>query len=176
APPPEEYQQQGGAAPVTLTPEIKAAIAEEVRQQLEAERAAAQAGGGNTQPTGGYPPAQGNQGGYSQTTGGEAAPPALDPKQRIFVVSTNLEVTAAGGTECALTPGDIILRTGDNLVGGNRVGVSVLSSKPGDCPCNSAAELDIVALQEMHNQFREHIGNGMKQLADNQGKNGLPQA
>jgi hypothetical protein len=94
----------------------------------------------------------------------------------IFVVSTNLDVTVAGGTACALTPGDIILRTGDNMVNGNRIGVSVLSSKPGDCPLNSAAELDIVALQEMHNQFREQIDSGMKQLADNQGKNGLPPA
>jgi hypothetical protein len=177
APPPEEYQQQG-AAPVTLTPEIKAAIAEEVRQQLEAERAAASApqqGGGYNQPTGGYPPQQQAPGGYAPT-GGEAPPPALDPKQRIFVVSTNLDVTVVGGQGCALTPGDIILRTGDTVVNGSRVGVSVLSSKPGDCPCNSATEVDLVALQEMHNQFREQIDSGMKQLAENQGKNGLPPA
>jgi len=82
----------------------------------------------------------------------------------------------AGGQGCALTPGDIILRTGDNMVNGSRIGVSVLSSKPGDCPVNSAAELEVVALQEMHNQFREQIDTGMKQLADNQGKNGFPPA
>jgi hypothetical protein len=178
APPPQEYQPQPGqSGPVTLTPEVRAAIAEEVRQQLEAERAAANApqGGGYNQPTGGYPPPQGQPGGYTPT-GGEAPPPALDPKQRIFVVSSNLDVTVVGGQGCALTPGDIILRTGDTVVNGNRVGVSVLSSKPGDCPCNAATEIELVALQEMHNQFREQIDNGMRQLADNQGRNGLPPA
>ena len=173
APPSQDYPQSG--ANPTLTPEIKAAIAEEVRQQLEAERAAASAPQGQT---GGYPQQQGQPGAYSGVapTGGEAPPPALDPKQRIFVVSTNLDVTAAGGQGCSLTPGDIILRTSDNLVNGNQIGVSVLSSKPGDCPVNSAAQVDVVELQEMHNQFREHIGAGMKQLAENQGKNGLPSA
>src|SRR5205085_9042130 len=62
------------------------------------------------------------------------------------------------------------------MVEGGRIGVSVLSSKPGDCPVNSATDLDVVALQEMHNQFREHIDTGLKQLADNSGKNGLPPA
>jgi hypothetical protein len=179
-PPQQDYPQNTGSP--TLTPEIKAAIAEEVRQQLEAERAAAQ-GGQQGQPgynpTGGYQQQpQGQQGGYSSVspTGGDAPPPALDPKQRIFVVSTNLDVQVAGGQGCALTPGDIILRTGDNVVGNNLIGVSVLSSKPGDCPVNSAAQIEVVQLQEMHNQFREHIGSGMKQLADNAGKNGLPPA
>src|SRR5205807_271811 len=177
-PPPQDYPQNSG---VTLTPEIKAAIAEEVRQQLEAERAAAgqgQPSGGYNQPTGGYnQPPSGQPGGYSATpTGGDVPPPSLDPKQRIFVVSTNLDVTVAGGQGCALTPGDIILRTSDNMVEGGRIGVSVLSSKPGDCPVNSATDLDVVALQEMHNQFREHIDTGLKQLADNSGKNGLPPA
>jgi hypothetical protein len=103
-------------------------------------------------------------------------PPALDPKQRIFVISTNLDVTVAGGQGCALTPGDIILRTGDNVVNGDHIGVSVLSSKPGDCPVNSTTEIEVATLQEMHNQFREHIDAGMKQLAENQGKKGLPPA
>jgi hypothetical protein len=177
-PPPDNYPPNNGQ--VTLTPEVKAAIAEEVRQQLEAERAAASGGqqGGYNQPTNGYPQQQGQpapQGGYSATSN-DGPPPALDPKQRIFVVSMNLDVNPAGGQGCALTPGDIILRTGDNITPENQVGVSVLSSKPGDCPVNSAANVDVASLQEMHNQFREQIDNGMKQLADNQGKNGLPSA
>jgi hypothetical protein len=31
-------------------------------------------------------------------------------------------------------------------------------------------------LQEMHNHFREQLDSGLKTLADNQGKNGLPAA
>src|SRR5205085_2168497 len=41
---------------------------------------------------------------------------------------------------------------------------------------NSSTDLDVVALQEMHNQFREHIDTGLKHLAENSGKNGLPPA
>ncbi len=145
-------------AAFALTPEIKQAIAEEVRQQLAAEQMAA------AQP----PSANFQQSGYSN----QEAPPALDSKQRIFVVSMNLDVFA-GGRACALTPGDIILRTGDMLDGG-RVGINVLNSKPGDCPINSATEIEVSTLQEMHNQFREQIDAGLKTLADNQGQGGLP--
>jgi hypothetical protein len=164
--PAPEYPQNGAA---TLTPEIKAAIAEEVRQQIEAERAAA----GQSDPSGGYP---GNSGGYpgAAPTSGDVPPPSLDPKQRIFVVSANLDVSITGGEGCALTPGDIILRTGDQMTGDGRIGVSVLSSKPGDCPVNAAADIEVAALQEMHNQFREQIDSGLKTLAENQGKGGLP--
>jgi hypothetical protein len=177
----QQYQQQ--SAQPTLTPEIKAAIAEQVRQQIEAERMAAnspgpqqpQGGGGYQQPQGGggYQQPQGGEN-YSPT-GGDAPPPVLDPKLRIFVVSQNLDVNVMGGQGCSLTPGDIILRTGDNATQDGQIGVSVLSSKPGDCPVNSATQVEVAALQEMHNQFREQIDTGLKQLADNQGNSGIPQ-
>ena len=32
----------------------------------------------------------------------------------------------------------------------------------------------MAALQEMHNQFKEQVDNGLKILAENQGKDGLP--
>lgn len=89
-------------------------------------------------------------------------------------MSTNLDLTTQGGQNCALTPGDIILRTGDEMTNDGRIGISVLSAKPGDCPVNATANLEVVALQEMHNQFREQIDTGLKTLADNQGKNGIP--
>jgi type IV secretory pathway VirB10-like protein len=36
--------------------------------------------------------------------------------------------------------------------------------------------VEVTALQEMHNQFREKMDAGLKSLAENQGKNGLPKA
>lgn len=143
-------------ANVALTPEVKQMIAEEVKQQLAAEQAVS----GQTAP----PPPGGAV---------DEVPPALDPTQRVFVVSSTLDVAAAGQT-CALTPGDIILRTEDTPGDGNTVGVSVLNSKTGDCKVNSSARIEVAALQEMHNQFREHIASGLTLLADNQGKAGLP--
>jgi hypothetical protein len=161
-----ENQQQSGELPppppegqaVALSPEVKQAIAEEVRQQLVAEQAAAAGDATKDQ---------------SQMGSAEAAPPALDPTQRIFVVSTNLNVQV-GGQVCALTPGDIILRAVDTIGVDGKVGVSVLSSKPGDCAINASSVIDVATLQEMHNQFREQIDSGLSILAANQGKGGLP--
>jgi len=157
-PPPTPDVSQNGA--VMLSPEVKQAIAEEVRQQLAAERAAAA-------QSGSYNPPQ-----VSPTS--DQAPPALDPKQRIFVVSTSMDVATATGQNCALSGGDILLRTSDTLMSDGRVAVSVLSSKPGNCPINAGTAVEVAALQEMHNEFREQIDSGMQQLASNQGRNGLP--
>ena len=98
---------------------------------------------------------------------------ALDPKQRIFVVSSSFAVSS-GGQDCGLTPGDIIVRTSDQVSPNNTVNVSVLSSKPGDCPMNAVGDVEVAQLQEMHNQFQDHVDTGLKQLADGQGKGGLP--
>jgi hypothetical protein len=142
----------------TITPEMKMAIAEEVKQQLAEERALAD------QPAAMTSQASGNE---------ELPPPALDPKQRIFIVSTPLEVNA-GGEDCALTPGDILVRTGDTIEDGNKVAMSVMSSKQGNCKAGANTAIEVADLQEMHNRFREQIGSGLKALADNQGKGGVP--
>jgi len=141
--------------PVPLTPEVKQAIAVEVEQQIASEQAAAAAGN------------------RPQTTSTNATPPALDPTQRVFVVSTNIEARI-GDQACALTPGDVILRTSDTISADGKVGVNILSSKRGDCPINSISALDLSALQEMHNEFRAQIDSGLGFLAANEGKNGLP--
>lgn len=146
-----------------LSPEAKQLIAEEVRRQLAAERQAAASQ--SSAPAGGATPEQANQ-----------PPPALDPTQRIFIVDSNLDITTADGGECGVTPGDILLRTGDTLVDGTKVGVSVQSSKQGDCDPGSNGNVEVADLQEMHNHFREELDAGLKQLAENQGKNGLPAA
>jgi hypothetical protein len=153
---------QTSDAQVTLTPEVKQAIAEEVHRQIQDEQRAAS----QPQPAGPSP---------TSLNANETVPPALDPNQRIFVVSSSLDLTTAAG-ECALSPGDIILRTADQPTSENMVEVSVLSSKSGDCPANVNAPLELAALQEMQNQFREQIDAGLKTLAENGGRNGLPKA
>ena len=145
--------------PATLTPAVRQAIADEVRQQVEAERTAA------AQPFASLPdlprPAD------------DRPPPALDPKFRTFVVSQDLELDV-GGQTCMLTPGDIVVRASNNLVEQTKVPVTVLSSKPGDCPASSSGLLEVADLQEMYNDFREKVRDGLKTLADNQGKGGVP--
>jgi hypothetical protein len=112
---------------------MKALIADEVRQQLAAEKAAA----ADTTPTSSQQPA-------------EQLPPALS--QKFFVVSASLEVATAPDKVCSLTPGDIIQRKGKDVVDGG-VAVEVESSKSGDCPADSRASVQLADLQEMHNQF-----------------------
>jgi hypothetical protein len=155
----------GGAQPeqppadnstAALSPEIKRQIAEEVQQQLAAERDAAA-----------QPPAA-----TAQPTAADAPPPALDPKTKLFVVTSAIDISA-GDQTCALTPGDIIERTSRTMTDDGRVPVSVMNSKNGDCPVDFAATMDVGTLQDMHNQLREQIAAGMDKLAASQGK-GLP--
>jgi hypothetical protein len=153
-PPPYDVSQNSGAP---LTPEIKMQIAEEVRRQLLETSAQASTG----QYTTSAPPPE---------SADAAPPPAL--KQRVFVVSTSLDVTALGGGQtCSLTAGDIIERTPGQPVSADGMAlVNVMSSKPGDCPPDFATQIDVATLQDMQNQFRQQISNGMESLASNEGR------
>jgi hypothetical protein len=152
--PPAPGETQGAAV---ITPEMKQLIADEVQRQLAAERDSA---------SGAAPaPAAGD--------GGEVPPPALDPQQSMFVVSANLDVPV-GSDSCSLTSGDLIERLDDSPGDDNAVEVRVLSSKPKDCQAGARPRVQVADLQEMGNDFREKIDQGLGSLAENQGKNGLP--
>jgi len=152
-------QQQGQNAPVSLSPEVKEMIAEEVKTQLAAEQAAA-----------------------SQTATSPSTPTQpdqmrspLDPSLRIFIVTTSLDINA-NGESCSLAPGDVLMRTDTKDPDEQAtVGVSVVSSQRADCGAGSVARVQVADLLEMHNHFREQMDQGLKTLADNQAK-GLPQA
>jgi hypothetical protein len=150
---------------VTLTPEVKQMIAEEVKAQLAAEQAAATQGSTSNAAPAAVP--------QQSSPGTDQAPPALDPNLRVFIVATNLEVTA-DGQACSLTAGDVLMRTENTPDNHNAVGVSIVSSKKSDCTIGTSPRVQIADLQEMHNHFREHMDTGLKTLADNQGKNGIP--
>jgi hypothetical protein len=151
---------------VALTPEVKAAIAEEVKAQLAAEQAAA------AQPAaaGGQADAQ-----AQPAQASEEVPPALDPARRTFVVDTDLAVSA-DGQECQLTSGDVITRITDTPDGDQKVTASVASSKKTDCAAGKQVAVSVNDLQEMHNHFQEQLDNGMKELSSKQGTGGLPKS
>jgi hypothetical protein len=163
----------GGSAYATqLTPEVKQAIAEEVKQQLDAEKAAAM----NAQP-GDQPTAAATAPPGAEPIGATPSevPPALNPAQRVFIVSRNFDVDD-GGQGCSLSPGDVITRLTDTPDENQNVKASVLSSQKADCAAGSTVGVSVEDLQEMHNQFHERIDSGLKQLAENQGQGGLPAA
>jgi hypothetical protein len=165
----------GDAAPapaasgqVTLTPEVKEAIAEEIKAQLAAQQAQAQQqSGGGAAPA----PAPTN----ASASGDQAPPPALDPAQRTFVVDSDVTVVA-NGQECALTSGDVVTRLTDTPDADQTVNASVSATKKGDCPSGQTVAIKVDDLQEMYNHFQETLTNGMSEMAKKQGTNGMPAA
>jgi hypothetical protein len=141
---------------VTLTPEVKQMIADEVKAQLAAEQAAAAAPAAESAAA----PAAANT---------DETPAALDPNLRVFIVSAPLDVTA-GGQSCSLSSGDVLMRTENAQGQDNAVGVSVVSSKKEDCASGAAPRVQVSDLQDMHNNFREQMDSGLKSMADNKSK------
>jgi len=150
APPPPQNQNA-----VTLTPEVKQAIADEVSAQLAAQQ-------------------NSPQGTAAATPSGDQLPQALDPKSRTFIVSNTLSQTMADGTACSLSSGDVVTRIGDTPDANQNVNVMVTSSQNGDCPTGTQTPMSVQDLQDMQNDFQQKINTGMQSLADNQGKNGMP--
>jgi hypothetical protein len=56
------------------------------------------------------------------------------------------------------------------------VDATVKSSKKDECAVGATVGVSVDDLQEMHNQLRIQMDAGLKELADKQGKNGLPAA
>ncbi|MGB6669528.1 MAG: hypothetical protein WBE73_14365, partial [Candidatus Acidiferrum sp.] len=106
----DQSDQPAAAAnngPVALTPEVKQAIADEVKAQIAAEQAEA----ANPTP--------------APATSTDQVPAALDPAHRTFVVSAVLNPALPDGTECSLTPGDVLTRIQDTPDGNQNVTVLV---------------------------------------------------
>jgi hypothetical protein len=152
----------GGA--VALSPEVKQAIADEVKAQIQASQQDAQQGasGGGQAPA---PAASSN----------DTPPPALDPARRTFIVSSDLDVVA-DGQECSLSQGDVITRLTDTPDADQKVNVSVASSKKSDCAAGKTVLVSVDDIQEMYNHFAEQLDNGMKEMAAKQGTGGMPKS
>jgi hypothetical protein len=167
----QQYQSSGndntasGSGQVTLTPEVKEAIAEEVKAQLAAQQSAAQ------QATSGASQSSDS----TASTPSQDVPAALDPARHTFIVASDLTVSS-DGQECQLTAGDVIKRTSDTPDEDRKVTAVVSASKKSDCSVGQEVAIGVDDLQEMHNKFEEQLDNGMKDLADKQGQNGIPKA
>ena len=139
-----------------ITPEVKYAIASEVRAQIAANQTMA---------------AHPDQ---AETAGDEAATAVLDPTVRVFVVSSSLSEQTTSGEECGLTPGDVIARLGDSPDADQRIPATVLSSKHGDCAVGSQFQAPVQELVDMHNDFLRQLDSGLGALAQEEGQKGLP--
>jgi hypothetical protein len=146
------------AAAAVLTPDVKNMIADEVKAVVADQQKAAEA------------PA-----GAAQASSGDQPPAALDPNYRVFVVFSVQEMTTAGQT-CPLTSSDVIQRTEDAPDARNTIGVKVLASKKTECAIGSTGRMQLSDLNDMQNHLAEQVDAGMKMLAANQGKDGIPDA
>jgi len=146
-PPPQPPRQK-----TALTPETKKAIADEVKAQLAAERTAAES---------------------SPSAPTEQRPEILERNVRTFIVSTVLRQQQDDGTECALSPGDVLTRIGNTADAQNNVHVVVNTGQANDCEPGAQLTMSLQALQDMHNDFREKVDAGLQNLAADQGKNGM---
>ena len=153
-----------GAAPaaggqVVMTPEVKQAIAEEVKRQIALENSESQAG-----KTGDVDP---NSSGLPRML---AEASAANP--RIFVVGSPITVTDDGGQECALSEGDALRLSAPPPADADSVNLQVFASKNQECSRGANVAVELTDLQEMQNHMRANIDKGLQDLQAHQ--KGLP--
>jgi hypothetical protein len=153
-------------APPDAKPAMSEAVKKELSEEVKATLAAEQAEAAK--------PSSNSSGG--QPTESKEAPPALDPKFRTFIVSSDLSLVPESGDECALSQGDVITRTSETPDDDGNVTVKVVASTKSDCAIGSEGPVSTDDLQEMYNHFREQLKDGMSELAKKNGTGGLPKA
>src|ERR1035441_6903194 len=135
-----------------ITPDVKQAVADEVRRQLDSER---------------------SEGQSPNEASGDVLPMFADNARHVFVVSDALEVSSSGG-ECMITAGDVLQLYGAPPPTAASADVVVLASKGTDCRRGSMAAVAIQDLQEMQNDMRATIDQGLADFQARHGQGGLP--
>lgn len=137
-----------------ISPDTKQLLAAQVQEMVAAENKAA----GDPNP--------------ENKTAGEL-PDLVKHERSVFVVASNLDVTSENG-ECGLTAGDILEMDAPLPNDVLTANVRVISSKRMDCPASSMVSVSLGELQEMHNELRQRVDEGMKVLRTSQGSGGIP--
>ncbi|PYP86544.1 MAG: hypothetical protein DMF61_12735 [Blastocatellia bacterium AA13] len=154
------YGPPGPRDSAALTPEVKQAIADEVQRQLALENNESQLVSRGEDPNS-------DSGGLPRMLA--AASPS---KPVVFVVAGSIQVTDNNGADCSLTQGDVIRLTSPPGEDATSAYVEVLASKNSSCPRGSRVSVELADLQEMQNQMRAGIDQGLQELNSHQG--GLP--
>jgi hypothetical protein len=144
------YVDSGQSAP--MSPEVKQAIADEVRRQIDRERAEGQS---------------------SNAFGGQDSPVFADNGPHVFVVHATFAVNSNAG-ECSIGEGDVLQMNSAPPANSPYADLIVLSSRGRDCRRGSTVSVALEDLQEMQNQMRSTIDRGLGDLQSRQGQGGLP--
>ena len=149
-----EVKPSAKPSDAVLDPVVKQEIAEQMQAQIAADKDAA------ANP--------------SQAANDTQIPAALDPKHTVFIVSSTLSEQTDDGQSCSLTGGDVLTRISDVPDASQNVTVLVTTAKQDDCAATRKFAMSIQDLQDMYNDFQAKMDDGLKQLAEKQGKNGIP--
>jgi hypothetical protein len=141
----------GGQA-VPMTPEVKQAIADEVRRQIDQERAEGQTSNFNSWQDDNI---------------------FADDAPHVFVSHASFLVDSNAG-ECAIGEGDVLRMNGAPSSNATSAELVVLSSRGSDCRQGSRVVVALEDLQEMHNQMMATVDRGLGDLQAKQGQGGLP--
>jgi hypothetical protein len=138
---------------VALSPEVKQLVADEVRRQIEQERAESQSGGA------GYP--------------SEDTPPWADGASHVFVAYTAIGVNSNGGY-CTIGEGDVLQLNSMPPPSSPVANLVVLASRRRHCRQGSFVSVQLQDLQDMSNRMRETVEAGLADLQTRQGQRGIP--
>ena len=144
------YADSGQSAP--MSPEVKQAIADEVRRQIDRERA---------------------EGQNANAFGGQDANLFGDNGPHVFVVHAAYVVNSNAG-ECSIGEGDVLQMNGAPEPNSTWANLTVLSSRGQGCRKGSTVAVALQDLQEMQNQMQATIDRGLGDLQTKQGQGGLP--
>ena len=137
-----------------ITPDLKALITDEMHRQLAYENAIAS---GTAQPA------------------VAELPSALKP-DRIFVVSSNLDVSTGDDQACTLSAGDVLQLATPPGDSNPLAGLRVAASRRADCPAGIQVNLSTQDLADMQNNLRAQMDAGLDAMHTGQGQRGLPPA
>ena len=146
------YMDGGQSAP--MSPEVKQAIADEVRRQIDRERA---------------------EGQNANAFGGQDANLFSDNGPHVFVVHAAYVVNSNAG-ECSIGEGDVLQMNGAPPPNSTWANLTVLASRGQGCRKGSTVSVALQDLQEMQNQMQATIDRGLSDLQSKQGQGGLPVA
>lgn len=148
--------------PPALTPEIKALLAAELQLAIHQEGEDAKA---SAQSKDGDAPAAG------------VARLFDDGKPHVFLIGQDLDLVDAAGTECAVSPGDVIQVATAPPTNATNVDATILASKgTKECAAADRVTVTLADLQEMQNHLRAGLDDGLAELQAKQGQGGIPAA
>lgn len=158
---PTPYAQDGSA----ITPYVRGMVANEVQRQVSIENADAAA----PEPA----QASGEEAGSNTFPG--IARDMQDGQVHTYLAASELDLIDSDGNECSVTEGDVLALSSAPPSDAVAAPLVVMASKGGqECHKGVTVSVSLVDIQEMQNHMRGLVDQGLAELHNRQGTQGLP--